>query len=156
MHCYRQPVTKSKQMVAGLSNRYSVSLSSLGWSFGATMCEKRILITGVSGFLGRLLFKHLTTQKPLKFDVYGLDITRDLSPRYAQEKYVETGSTIAVSEDRFVQCDVTDRPTLHRILAELRIDIVIHLAALLETVTDTDKVLRVNIDGTRNVFDARK
>ena len=125
-------------------------------SFGAKMCAKRVMITGASGFLGRLLFKHLTEQNPRKFDVYGLDITRKLSSRYEQEKYTGTENTINLPEDRFLQCDVTDRQTLHRILDELRIDIVIHLASLLETTTDTKEVLRVNVDGTRNVFEARK
>ena len=120
------------------------------------MCTKRLMITGASGFVGRLLFRHLSTQAPRKFDVYGMDITRDLSPRYQQEKYEETGSPITLPEDRLVQCDITDRQTLHRVLAELRIDIVIHLAALLETTADTKEVLRVNVDGTRNVFEARQ
>ena len=46
-----------------------------------------------------------------------------------------------------MQCDVTDRQALHQILANLRIDIVVHLATLLETTADTERRLRVNING---------
>ena len=120
------------------------------------MCARRVVITGVSGLLGQLLFKYLSTQNRPQFDVYGLDTTRDQSPRYQQENPVETRSIIGAPKDRFVRSDVTDRQALHQILADLRIEIIIHLAALLETTADTEKLLRVNVDGSRNVFEVRE
>ena len=123
------------------------------------MSLKRVLITGVSGLVGRRLFIHLTTQIPLKYEVYGLDITTNHSSRYEMEKVSVTDEdkqTTAIPPDRFVQCDVTDREKLHRIIDELKIDIIIHLAVALPLETDPDTILRVNIEGTRNVFEARK
>jgi nucleoside-diphosphate-sugar epimerase len=117
-----------------------------------------VLITGASGLVGRLLFNHLTTQIPLKYDVYGLDITTNISSRYEVEKFsVSDGDKqiTTIPQDRFVQCDVTDREKLHGILGELKPDIVVHLAAILPFETDPDDLLRVNVEGTRNVFQAR-
>ena len=125
----------------------------------AKMSLTRVLITGASGLVGRLFFNHLNTQIPLKYDVYGLDITTEVSSRYELEKLPITESDkqkTAIPQDRFVHCDVTDREKLHRILSELKIDIVIHLAVGLPIETDVNKVLRVNVEGTRNVFEARK
>jgi UDP-glucuronate 4-epimerase len=118
-----------------------------------------VLITGASGLVGRIFFNHLNTQVPLKYDVYGLDITTEVSTRYELEKLPITESDkqkTAIPQDRFVQCDVTDREKLHRILGELKIDIVIHLAASSPFETDVNNLLRVNVEGTRNVFEARK
>ena len=47
------------EAITSLSVCHSSTLSSPARSFSAKMCAKRIMITGVSGFLGRLLFKHL-------------------------------------------------------------------------------------------------
>ncbi|CAF1422076.1 unnamed protein product [Adineta ricciae] len=121
------------------------------------MSLKRVLVTGASGLIGRLFFNHLNTQIPLKYDVYGLDITTDVSTRYELEKLLITENDkqrTAIPQDRFVQCDVTDREKLHRLLDELKIDIVIHLAVSSPFETDVDKLLRVNVEGTRNVFEA--
>ena len=123
------------------------------------MSLKRVLITGASGLIGRQIFNHLNTQVPRKYDVYGLDITTDVSSRYELEKLLisETDKQrTAIPQDRFVQCNVTNREELHRIIGELKIDIVIHLAASSPFETNVDNLLRVNVEGTRNVFEARK
>ena len=123
------------------------------------MSLKRVLVTGASGLIGRLIFNYLNTQIPLKYDVYGLDITTDISSRYELEKLPITETDqqrTAIPQDRFVQCNVTDREKLHRILGELKIDIVIHLAASSPFESNVSNLLQVNVEGTRNVFKARK
>ncbi|CAF1214950.1 unnamed protein product [Rotaria sordida] len=57
--------------------------------------------------------------------------------------------------DKFFQCDVTDRIKLHKIIEEQKINIIIHLAALLENYPDIEMISHVNIDGTKNIFEAQ-
>ena len=110
----------------------------------------RVLITGVSGLIGRILFAHLSKSS----DVIGLDQHLNPSPRYQ----LENKSPIQLEEfplDRFFECDVTDRSRLHEILREQNVRVVIHLAAVLESDTDPEKIRYVNVQGTKNVLEAR-
>ena len=119
--------------------------------------EQRILITGVSGLIGRILFNHLTKTYHTKYQVFGLDQHMNISSRYQSSNHdphqVETRFPLAL--DKFFECDITDRTKLYQIIGENKIDTIIHLAAVLETNSDPDKISRVNIQGTKNVFDAR-
>jgi len=57
--------------------------------------------------------------------------------------------------DKFLQCDITDRKKLHQIIKKQKLDIVIHLAGVLEFHPDPERILHVNIQGTKHVFEAR-
>ena len=119
--------------------------------------KQNILITGVSGLIGRLLCDHLTKTHPTKYQVFGLDQHMDISSRY-QIKSCQNFNEKTIPSlplDRFFQCDITDRMKLHKLIEEQKIDIIIHLAAVLESHPDLEKILHVNIDGTKNVFEAR-
>jgi nucleoside-diphosphate-sugar epimerase len=124
----------------------------------ASLNQQRILITGVSGLIGRILFNYLTEKYPNKYQVFGLDRHTNISSRYQVEnnKDLQVETTLPLSTDKFFQCDVTDRIKLHQIIEEQKIDIIIHLAAVLENDPDHQKILHVNIEGTKNVFEARK
>jgi nucleoside-diphosphate-sugar epimerase len=120
--------------------------------------QQRILITGVSGLIGRILFNHLINTYPTKYQVFGLDQHTNVSSRYQgkNDEIIELATILPLSLDKFFQCDITDRNKLHEIIQEQKIDIIIHLAAVLETHPDLEKISRVNIEGTKNVFEARK
>jgi len=120
--------------------------------------QEQILITGVSGLIGRILFKYLTETYPNKYQVFGLDRHANISSRYQPEnnKDLQVETIPPLSTHKFFQCDVTDRIKLHRIIQEQKIDIIIHLAAVLENDPDHQKILHVNIEGTKNVFEARE
>jgi UDP-glucose 4-epimerase len=119
--------------------------------------QEHILITGVSGLMGRILFNHLTKTYPDKYQVFGVDQHMNISSRY-QIQYDENRPVepLPLSSDKFFQCDITDRRKLYEIIQKQKIDIIIHLAAVLETDPDLEKISRVNIEGTKNVFEARK
>ena len=119
--------------------------------------QQRILITGVSGLIGRILFNYLIKTYPNKYQVFGVDQHKDISSQYQSKNYdshqVET--TYPLPVDKFFQCDIMDRTKLHQIIEQLKVDIIIHLAAVLEKDPDLEKITRVNIQGTKNVFEAR-
>jgi len=124
----------------------------------STLNQQRILITGVSGLIGTFLFNYLTETYPNKYQVFGLDRHTNISPRYqaANKNDLQVKTILPLSKDKFFQCDVTDRIKLHQIIAEQKIDVIIHLAAVLEDDPDHQKILRVNVEGTKNVFEARE
>ena len=121
------------------------------------MNQQRILITGVSGLVGRILFNYLLNCE--EYDVFGLDQHMNVSPRYASysEKIIEEmEKKYPLKRERFLQCDITDRIEVHRMIEEQRIQIIIHLAAVLESHPDLHRISYVNIQGTKNIFEARK
>jgi nucleoside-diphosphate-sugar epimerase len=125
----------------------------------ASLNQQRILITGVSGLIGRILFNYLTETYPNKYQVFGLDRHTNISSRYPtgdNNNNLQVDTILPLSTDKFFHCDITDRIKLHQIIAEQKIDIIIHLAAVLEKDPDPEKILHVNIEGTKNVFEARK
>jgi nucleoside-diphosphate-sugar epimerase len=77
--------------------------------------QQIILITGVSGLIGRLLFRHLPENYPEKYHIIGLDKHLNLSPRYYLEnrENVHDEKLLSFPADRFFQCDITDRDGLH-------------------------------------------
>lgn len=119
--------------------------------------QQRILITGVSGLIGAILFNHLTENYSRKYQVVGLDQHVNLSTRYQSTNVTsqEIKKVLPIPADKFFQCDITDRMKLHKIIEEQKIDIIIHLAALLEYHPDLENLSYVNINGTKNVFEAR-
>ncbi|CAF1209756.1 unnamed protein product [Rotaria sordida] len=98
--------------------------------------QQRILITGISGLIGNILFNYLMKKYSTKYEIFGLD------------------QHLNMSIDKFFQCDVTDRIKLHKIIEEQKINIIIHLAAQLENYPDIEMISHVNIDGTKNIFEA--
>jgi nucleoside-diphosphate-sugar epimerase len=116
--------------------------------------KQRILITGVSGLIGRILFNYLTKTYPDKYEVFGLDQHLNISSRYHKNDEIERIYPLAL--DKFFQCDITDRMKLFQIIEQQQIQIIIHLAAVLESHPNLDKISHVNIQGTKNVFEARE
>ena len=120
--------------------------------------KQRILITGVSGLIGRILFNHFTKTYPEKYEVFGLDQNMNISARYqaGSNKTNEIETIYPLPLDKFIECDVTDRDRLFQIIEQQRIQTIIHLAALLESHPNLENISRVNIEGAKNVFEARE
>ena len=120
--------------------------------------HETVLITGVSGLIGRLLFHHLSKKLSHKYYVIGLDQHLNHSIRYqwTNSSEVLQKRRAEINLDPFYQCDITDRDRLYQIIAKENVQTIIHLAAALETEHDLDKIRYVNIIGTRHIFEARE
>jgi nucleoside-diphosphate-sugar epimerase len=118
--------------------------------------QQRILITGASGLVGRVLFHYLMKTYPTKYQVFGLDQHTNVSTRYKPNEAHLVEAIKPIPSDKFFQCDITDRTKLFQIIEEQKIDFIIHLAAVLEMHPDIQKISDVNINGTKNIFEARQ
>lgn len=113
---------------------------------------KKILITGASGLIGGLIVEHLS--KNSIYDVYGIDKHMELSVRYQLENTpTSTQHQLVLSlKEKFYVCDVTDKEQLSRVIENNRINIIIHLAGVLET-EPVETINHINCDGTHILFD---
>jgi nucleoside-diphosphate-sugar epimerase len=113
---------------------------------------KKILITGASGLIGGILIEHLS--KNSNYDIYGIDKHIGLSLRYQLENtpVLDNQQPILPSKDKFYICDITDQKQLSNIIQDNQINIIIHLAALLEIET-VEKINDINYRGTNILFD---
>ncbi len=99
-----------------------------------------MLITGAGGEIGHGLIDRLSDRKDRAI------VTLDVSP---------LESSIASKVDREITGSILDRAVLERILAEYRVELVIHLAALLSTRSEFTPVMahQVNVEGTLNLLE---
>lgn len=95
--------------------------------------QKRALITGLNGFTGRYLAREL---EAAGYHVFGTAHVNE-----------------SVGPD-MVAVDLCDRDELHRVVTEVRPDVVAHLAAISFVAHgDADAIYRVNVVGTRNLLE---
>lgn len=99
-----------------------------------------MLITGAGGEIGHGLIDQLTGHRERAV------VTLDVSP---------LDRAIAAKVDREIIGSILDRAVLDRILAEYRVELVIHLAALLSTRSEFTPVMahQVNVEGTLNLLE---
>lgn len=106
----------------------------------------RVLITGISGFVGPYVAEHLVEHHP-DVDVSGLvRWSSDLSRLEPVRSMI-----------RLVTGDLTDGPSLVRALKGIEPDVVVHLAASSTVGTSWGapaEVMRVNVIGQLNLFEA--
>lgn len=98
---------------------------------------QKVFITGISGFVGNYLKKYLEAKH---YAVFGMD-------RNAKTDIDKT----------IFSCDILDTTALSDIISSIAPDYVIHLAAqssVPKSFSDPDLTFRVNVDGTRNLFNA--
>lgn len=100
--------------------------------------EKIYLITGATGFLGRMVAKQLAGQQK---KAVGLRLPGDKAHLLPDVEY-EIG-------------DITKPYTLQSFFqwADGKEAVVIHCAGLVTVATENDQVWKVNVDGTRNIVD---
>ncbi|RFP11496.1 MULTISPECIES: GDP-mannose 4,6-dehydratase [unclassified Duganella] len=95
---------------------------------------KRALITGLSGFTGRYVEQEL---RAAGYEVYGT-----ITPGHA-------------AGERQFAVDLNDRAGLAAVVAQVRPDVVAHLAAIAFVGHgDVEQIYRVNVAGTRNLLEA--
>ncbi|MGN8553546.1 UNVERIFIED_CONTAM: SDR family oxidoreductase [Microbacterium sp. SLM126] len=98
----------------------------------------RVLVTGGAGFLGSYVVAALVAHPEVDLVVAG-DVRR---PEHPIEGVV------------YDDCDVTRPAGLEPLLERHGIDVVVHLAAIVNPGRDHDLEFRVDVDGTRHVLDA--
>jgi len=99
---------------------------------------RRVLITGGAGFLGAHVARSLAARRNVDLVVAG-DVRAPANP--ADAVIYET-------------CDVTRPEGLTALLRRHRIDVVVHLAAIVNPGRDHAREYRVDVDGTRHVLEA--
>ena len=99
--------------------------------------NKKILITGSSGFLGEEIVNFFSKNN----NIYALD---------KENPIIFHGNTNNIT--RFV-CDIRNKDKLSKIFKENSIDIIIHCAAEILDEKDTNEVWKTNYHGTKNLLD---
>ena len=98
---------------------------------------KRVLITGITGFVGKALAKRLKTQGAIVF-----------------------GISRSIKRDKHnLKADILDYPAINKFIKDSKIDICFHLAskALVEEGQhDPYQTFKVNIDGTLNILESAR
>ena len=98
------------------------------------MAAMRVLITGINGNIGTTLYEALKNT----YDVYGLDQEGDFS-------------------DRVVSADISNYHELAGVIQKFSpLDAIIHLAGNPNVDATWEEVLKANIVGTRNIFEAAR
>ena len=99
-----------------------------------------VLITGAGGEIGHGLVNRLTTQSGRA--IVTLDLAR-------------LDSSVAPLVDREITGSILDRALLERVLAEYRVELIFHLAALLSTRSEFTPLAahQVNVEGTLNLLE---
>ena len=111
------------------------------------MSVKKVLITGVYGLIGSVVYDRLRGQ-PEAYEVYGLARRRHPSVRVAAGKRIE------IPDERFTLSDLSDLAVLERAMEG--IDAVVHMAADPNLEASWESILASNLIGTRNVFEAAR
>jgi dTDP-glucose 4,6-dehydratase len=103
---------------------------------------KKILITGVTGFIGSHLAKELSAKNQV-FGAVRPVVERDMK---SLQPFLD--------KTTIVRCDITDAQSVHNCLQKVEPDVVIHLAAL-SPVRDSFETpmayVRANVDGTLHI-----
>jgi UDP-glucose 4-epimerase len=97
----------------------------------------RVLITGSSGYVGRVLSKHLS-EKGVK--VIGID--------------VEPNNDLVNDHFNFIECDVTDKERVEKIFKENKPTHIIHLAYLMNPIHNKKREHEIDVNGSKNIFKA--
>lgn len=102
---------------------------------------KKIVITGVNGIIGSELSRRFIDKG---YYVVGVDITE---PKREEDS----------GQFEYVKLDITDKNKVGQFFSELRFDCLIHCAALVHKNSPDlsfDNFMRINFEGTKNIFDS--
>jgi len=107
--------------------------------------QQRVLITGVHGLVGNAIYRHLL-EFPSRYSVFGLSRRRESSARLPQ------AHLRAVPTERLLIADLADFAAMQKAVQGM--DAVVHMAANPNGEAEWESVLRNNIIGSYNVFEA--
>jgi len=109
------------------------------------MNNNKILITGVSGFIGRSLVEQVINNL-LNYDIYGIDIKEPIFNNPEYSRCVD-----------FEKIDICDKKAVDAYFDKHKFAGVIHLAAVSRVIDaeyDKDRCINVNLHGTMNIVEA--
>ncbi len=109
------------------------------------MQKKKILITGASGLIGGMLWRHFSAF-PDRYDLYALDRTREPSRSILKDMRPE------IPDDRFTTVDIAAFDAVRDAVAGM--DVVLHCAANPRPTIPWEELLHCNLIGTYNVLEA--
>lgn len=95
----------------------------------------KILITGSSGYLGKVITKHLISKR---IDIVGIDLR-------------EPENQIVNPHFKFIPCCITDDRSLENIIFKESPTHIIHLACSFNKIRNRKKELQVDYNGTKNM-----
>jgi nucleoside-diphosphate-sugar epimerase len=107
---------------------------------------KKVLVTGVSGLIGGVVFDHLAAD-PAAWEPFGSSRRRASSARV-------TCAASSIGDDRFYAADCTDADAMARAMEGK--DLVVHMAAVPDVDAPWSDILASNLDGTYQVFEAAR
>ncbi|MDQ4142562.1 MAG: GDP-mannose 4,6-dehydratase [Actinomycetota bacterium] len=118
--------------------------------------SKRVVVTGVAGFIGSHLAEALIDRGDT---VVGLDDFNEYYSSARKRSNLDEVSKVAGTSGRFqfLECDIRDRKTVDRLFREREIDAVAHLAAMpgvRASLDDPYLYYDVNLAGTTSLLDA--
>ena len=105
----------------------------------------RVLITGITGFVGSHLAEYLLQKKGI--EVYGIERWRSKTENIDHIK----------DKLRIIECDIRDFSSVDKVIKEVRPDKIFHLAAqsfVLSSWHAPAETLSTNIIGELNLFEA--
>jgi len=99
-----------------------------------------------------MLVEHLS--KNSNYDIYDMDRHMQLSSRYQRKNtsISEEQQLISPPKEKFYACDIIDKHQRSSIIQDNQIDIIIHLAAILE-IEAVEKINHINCYDTNILFD---
>lgn len=106
---------------------------------------KKVMITGVYGLIAGAIYNRLSAQ-PKRYDVYGLARRRQDSDRVAPDRVID------VPNEKFTLSDMQDLDQMETAFDGM--DVVVHMAADPSGAGGWESVLRSNIVGGYNAFEA--
>ena len=109
------------------------------------MSKQRILITGISGFVGSHLADYLLTKRNI--EVFGVDISA------AKVDNLEN----CFNKVKLFPCDLTDGEAVRKLFKEIKPEKVFHLAGhafVGDSWSNPQKTFTVNVFGELNIFNA--